>query len=476
MQFAREINRLIVGILVLFFAVALGSAYWAIFGPDTILKRQDNPRLVEVEAAIRRGSIYDRNETLLVQSTIGDSNRITRQYLYPSMSSAIGYASLRYGVSGAESAFNTILRGDTRPTDLASQLVGNLLHRPQVGLDVRLSFDLQIQSEAVRAMGDHRGAVVLLEVPSGAVLSMVSLPTYDPNTLDQNWVELTQAPGNPFFNRVLLGTYQPGTTLQTPLMAAAILAKYPLATTYEDAAGAVEVADVRFECLQQPTTTSLSLVDAYILGCPEPFVQLVQDLGVNTTKTAFDTFQLDELPTLASYVTVPASTDTTASQFELNSQNLTENTLGQGEISVSPLEMVLLAAAIQNDGNAPTPYVLLGYRDPELTSWQTEPSNRVTLPMMTSDTAHELHRIMRRAVLEGAAQAANIEPIEIGGQVALAYAGESSQAWFIGFASLSSQSKVAIAVVLEDTSNTDEAARIARQIFIAAQQEYASGN
>ena len=64
-------------------------------------------------------------------------------------------------------------------------------------------------------MGDYHGAVVVLNIPSGEVLAIVSLPTYDPNTLDTNWEQLTQAAGKPFFNRALQGAYQPGGTLET---------------------------------------------------------------------------------------------------------------------------------------------------------------------------------------------------------------------------------------------------------------------
>jgi hypothetical protein len=62
MRFAREINRLLMGILVTFGIVSISAAYWSIVGPDTILRRDDNPRLVEAEASIMRGNIVDRHE------------------------------------------------------------------------------------------------------------------------------------------------------------------------------------------------------------------------------------------------------------------------------------------------------------------------------------------------------------------------------------------------------------------------------
>ena len=187
MYFTREINRLMTGLLVLLGIVALAATYWAVVGPDTILLRQDNPRLVQAEAQIHRGDIVDRNGTVLATSTINSDDSYTRHYLHPEMDSALGYASLRYGVGGAEAAYNSIVRGDDTGKDFLSQFANELLHRDQRGSDIRLTFDLSIQQQAVKAMGTHTGSIVVLDIPSGQVLAMVSLPTYDPNTLDANW-------------------------------------------------------------------------------------------------------------------------------------------------------------------------------------------------------------------------------------------------------------------------------------------------
>ncbi len=107
MHFTREINRLTTALLILLGIVALVATYWAVVGPDTILLRQDNPRLVQAESQIHRGDIVDRNGTLLATSNINSDGSFTRQYLYPEMNSALGYASIRYGVGGAEAAFNS---------------------------------------------------------------------------------------------------------------------------------------------------------------------------------------------------------------------------------------------------------------------------------------------------------------------------------------------------------------------------------
>src|SRR5688572_15039495 len=100
MEFTREINHLLFASLLAFLIVGLSAGYWAMTGQETILEREDNPRAVEDEATIRRGKIFDHDETLLVESVVVD-DIVERHYLVESFNGAIGYFSLRYGVGGA---------------------------------------------------------------------------------------------------------------------------------------------------------------------------------------------------------------------------------------------------------------------------------------------------------------------------------------------------------------------------------------
>ncbi len=470
MHFTREINRLMFGILALLGLVAAAAAYWAVVGPDTILQRQDNPRLVQAEAEIKRGEIVDRTGTPLVTSIENEDGSITRRYLHPEFASTLGYASLRYGVNGAEAAFNSILRGDTVSVDLLTQITEELLHKARVGSDVRVTFEQRIQQAAVENMSRQTGAIVVLDVPTGQVLAMASLPTYDPNTLDENWEALTQAEGNPFFNRALQGTYQPGLALQTPLLAAALLANHPLTTPINDATQPVQLGEVSIDCVKTPPTDTLTLEQAYIYGCPYPFAQMISEVGIQTVQSAFNTFAFERPPTLTGYVTTPVEQQPMQSaRFLFGTDNFTENALGQGNITVSPIEMAVIAAAILNDGNAPIPHSLLQVREPNTTIWVNQEGVNGSVPMLTADSARQMQAIMEAAVTDGAAQQAAQDGLTIGGHVAIAYVGDTTQSWFIGFVSVGSRQGAAIAVVLEDTNNVDLAAKIGGYVLATAQ-------
>jgi penicillin-binding protein A len=473
MQFSREINRLLITVLAAFGIVAAAAAYWAITGADTILRRADNPRLVEAEVEIQRGSIFDRNGELLVESTTGDDGSRTRRYFYPEMYSALGYFSLRYGVSGAEAAYDAILRGDDEEQGWNTYLSADILHQAQVGSDVRLTFDRLIQEQLVAAMEGKRGAAVVLAVPSGDVLGMVSLPTYDPNTLDANWEMLTHAPGNPFFNRVLQGNYQPGGTLQSLFIAAAILAKQSLDTPIENATRPVTLEKVEVECAVVLPPQTLTLREAYTFGCPYPFEQFGESLGIDTVQAVFDTFHMGNPPTLPGYITPPIAnlTPTPLSNIPDNEQWL-DNVLGQGSLTITPLEMAMIAGAIVNDGNAPQPYTLLDVLRLGANDWENARGLHPSIPMMTANTARQLQDLMRLAVASGAAQNAGRPNIDIGGHATLAYSGNEAQSWFIGFTTLGGREGIAIAIVLENSTDPGLAADIGGTVLETAHSRF----
>lgn len=83
-----------------------------------------------------------------------------------------------------------------------------------------------------------------------------------------------------------------------------------------------------------------------------------------------------------------------------------------------------------------------------------------TIPLMTDSTARQLQDLMRGAVAQGAAQNAGRPAIDIGGHAALAYSGDGTLAWFVGFATLGGDEAVAVAVVLEDSRDPGLAADI----------------
>lgn len=455
-----SLHRLMQALFASFLLAAAALGYWGILQRDPLLARDDNPRRVIEEQRIRRGQIVDRNGVVLAESHYDAAlDAVIRQYHYPEMAPATGYYSFRFGEGGIEEAFDAVLRGDAALTPAERERL-ELLHDPQIGGDVQLTLDLGIQQAADAALGEQRGAIIVLSVPQGKVLALVSHPTYDPNLLDEQWDALAADPAAPLLNRATQGFYQPGTILQGVIVGAAL--NTGLVDTAEEFNGLPSVTfdSMTLPCAD-PTPDVNTLVSAYIQACPAPFQQIAVRLGLHQFRNAADAFRLTEAPAFALPVTAPP---------DAISVNLGLESIGQGDLTVTPLHMALVAAAFANHGQMPPLQVVQAIRSPG-GDWQSLPPTGTPKGTISRQSAEQVADLMALAVSNGAAYGAGIPGHLVYGHAGLALAGPEGQmnAWFIGFVYLDGTDQAYVVTVLvEDVDSVTPATQIARTVLQAA--------
>lgn len=465
-MFSKEVMALARAFSLAFSLVIVSAAYWAVFGSDTILKRSDNPRSIDTTAMIRRGAIFDRDGNLLAISHDQDGHAV-RRYLVPAAYSAVGYISNVHGSGGIEAELDVILRGQSYETGLGEEIVRRVFQVPHQGIDVRVTLALPVQQSLYNLLNGQRGAAVIISIPDGEILGLVSSPQYDPNEIDSRWTEYRGDGAEPLVNRALQRLYPPGSLVQTPLLAAALLLHADLETPVPNATDPVPFADEMIGCAVTLPALELTIGEAYLFGCPAPFLQLGETVGTTAFQAVLDSFMLIEPPALLSTLLV---TPETKSAEQSNVFDLHAEVLGQGGGRLTPLTAALIAAALANDGNTPFPHLLEATRPPGSDDWTRASPPRPSLPITTVDTARRMSDLLRRAVAQGAAQNAGRPEIDIGGQVGLAqYRGEPLS-WFIGFATLGRGQGLAVAVVLEDVGDVGITADIGGAALISARE------
>ena len=203
----RNINQLYYVLSTGFILIALSLIYWQIIKAQTLLTRNDNPRLIIAEQQIRRGTIFSREGKVLVKTIINDNDFSQRHYLYPSLAHVTGYYSVRYDSSGLESVFSEILVGHGKQTYIES-----LLHRPQFGEHITTTIQLsaQLVADEVLAKANTNGAIIVLDTDTGNILVMSSRPTFNPNIVDTKWDSLIHDTNAPLLNRATQGIFPLG--------------------------------------------------------------------------------------------------------------------------------------------------------------------------------------------------------------------------------------------------------------------------
>ncbi len=443
---SKSLNRTAAAFLLAFLLLALALGRWAVASPN-LVTRDDNPRRVFEEQAIRRGSIFDRNDHVLAE-TVPQSGTLARRYPFVAAAPVVGYYSINYGAAGVEEALDQVLRG---PRDFVDQL----LHHRQNGQGVRTTLDSRVQQILSERLAQP-GAAIVLSLPDGAITAMASNPSFDPNALDQNWKTLSTDPAAPLLNRVTQGLYQPGAIFETVLLAGAIEHGMMLTETLTQPKRPVTLDQLTLQCARnaQNEASPVTLAEAYAQACPAPFADLAAQLTASDLLSLTQQWKLDVPPTLEIRSSaVPTLTNDLSTTLALQSY-----ALGQSELTVSPLHMAQVAAVIGNNGFMPAVHVVKDVQLPD-GAWRPYANSAgAPAPIVDPATARAILQAMR--VQDNSA-----------GHGGAAFSGNREHSWFIGLAP-ADQPKYAIAVLLEDAKNATDAEDIGRGVLeevIAAQ-------
>lgn len=206
------------------------------------------------------------------------------------------------GKFGIEKFLDSHLRGKNGAEQVevnaggkAVRSLGRIQSEP--GDNVVLAIDSALQEEAWKALGDRPGAVAVLDPRNGAVLALVSSPSFDPNLFNggissDDWEKLAGNRRHPMENRSISGQYPPGSTYK-PVIAAAALEEgliTPETTFYCN--GTFTLGNRIFRCWNEKGHGHISLHRAIVESCDVYFYNLGKLLGVDKIASYAKTFGL----------------------------------------------------------------------------------------------------------------------------------------------------------------------------------------
>ena len=419
-----------------------------------------NARAALMEKDIRRGRILDRAGNVLAESAADG----VRSYPYGRVLAPVtGYQTERYGAAGIEQTQGLALSGVT--TDAARVGPLRTLLRSDVGYDVRLTVDASLSQTAWNALGGRRGAVVVLDAATGAVLAMVSAPSFDPAVAEGRWNELTARADSPLLNRAVQGLYPPGSTFKTLIADAALEAGVTNSDEVFTCTGELAIGtDYVLHESHGEVHGQLRLSDALRESCNVTFATLALRLGGGGMAKAFSRFGIGE--EIAS-PEISAAAAHVPDLAKLTDGEIAQIGIGQGQLLVTPMQMALVADAFANGGRMMQPYLVDAVLTPE-GSVLYEAAPAVWRTATTAERAAVIDGYMADVVARGTGTAASAAGMRVTGKTGTAEnATGTDHAWFIGSAERGGR-KIVMAVLVEEGGfGGRTAAGIARQIITA---------
>ncbi|NLL93846.1 MAG: penicillin-binding protein 2 [Clostridiales bacterium] len=420
---------------ILFGLLIIYLVYFICFEAPNIVDNSYNKRIDNLSYYVTKGNIYASDHQILAQTLVNKSDSgdeeitETRNYPFGELFCHVVGSSAR-GNYGLESSYNYELL--TSSTNNIKKLITELSGDKNPGNSIVTTLDVSIQRACYDALGNYKGAAIVMNPKTGEIYAMVSKPGYDPNYVDSLWESITSSDEALLLNRATQGLYTPGSV-------------FKLFTLYDYLTqNSVEtVSKYRFTCKSSIDVdgTSIScsghvwhgeedLITSFANSCNCSFVNLSKSIDPDNfskvcNKLLFNT-------------TLPLEIDYKSSQFTLTSADSdfmkAQTVIGQGKTLVSPIHIALVMSAIANDGVVMQPRFVTAIEGANgLVIEKIDKSSYTTL--FSEDEASTLKEYLRKVVTNGTAASLNSNAYTLYGKTGTAQIDNNGNvnSWFAGF-------------------------------------------
>lgn len=486
-----SLRRVSIAVMALIVLLLGNATLTQVFTADGLRADPRNQRVLLDEYSRQRGQISAGGQLMAYSQSTDGRYRFLRVYPNPFVYAPItGFYSLSYSSTGLERAEDTVLNGSDQRL-FGRRLADFFTGRDPRGGNVDTTIVPRVQQAAWDAMqqgcngGPCQGAVAAVEPSTGKILALVSSPSFDPNKLashdmheqSQAWEQLRDAPNSPLTNRAISERYPPGSTFKVITTAAALQSGITVDDQFTSQSE-IALPDSTNMLQNYGGTTcgsgpTASLQEAFRRSCNTAFVELGLRLGSDALRNTALSFGFDDppppIPLQVAESTVGPIPDRAA---------LAMTSIGQRDVSVTPLQNAMIAATVANQGVTMAPYLVDSLKGPDLTNISTTAptqQRRAVSPQVAAKLTDLMVAAEQNTQQKGA-----ISGVQIASKTGTAEHGTDPRntpphAWYIAFAPAKTP-KVAVAVLVEnggdrlDATGGAIAAPIGRAVIAAALQ------
>ncbi|WP_417594167.1 penicillin-binding protein 2 [Parasphingorhabdus sp.] len=389
----------------------------------------------------------------------------------------------KIGKDGLEKIFEDRLQGKpgAKRVEVTARgkIVRELSTRPDIpGKALQLTLDIDLQEYAARRLGEQSGSVVVLDCLSGDILTMTSMPSFDPNSFSDGigvteYGMLREDDHVPLLDKSLKSLFPPGSTVK-PMVALSFLEAGLSPDESVNCNGGLQVGNRRFRCWKRGGHGRVDMAKGIYQSCDVYFYHFAQKIGINPIALMANRLGLGQkypLPVLSQfYGTVPDPAWLRKKyDREWQAYDTVNTTIGQGFMLVNPTQLAVMAARIATGKNI-MPRLILNKKkvptdtlniDPEHLLYVQKAMSDVVNGPGTAGRARLPIENVKMAGKTGTAQVVNLDFGRGGSDVAWKY---RDHGLFICFAPYDNP-RYAAAVVIEHGGGSGAAYPVARDVL-----------
>ena len=388
---------------------------------------------------------------------------IIGQGRYDSLERANFFASQKFGMTGVECSMDDKMRATTGAVLVVLARDGGetvAAREAAPGSDITLTLNMDLQRAAENALGERKGAVVVMDANNGEILALASWPRYDLNTIRANYAALKENPDNPLFSRATQGLYPPGSAFKMVEAVAAVHEFENYQNVTYPCHGSIMVGSMEKFCRNHAGTDAMDFHDALKKSCNIFFYQTATRLGGERIAGWAARFGVGkstgvELGEAAGRIDIARSAG-----------DIWNTAIGQGTLSVTPLQMARVIAAIANGGKLVTPHVAL----------KPERAHPVADMGLDPGKLDIVRKALWAVVNEHGGTAydyARMKTIEVAGKTGTAETGEKDKndCWFAGWAPYD-KPEICVVVIIEKAPDNGHGGKTAGPVALEVLRAY----
>lgn len=470
----KRLTRLITVFALLFAALIANLTFIQVVQADELQNRSDNNHTLQRIAEQQRGAIVTSDNVVLAESIPQSDGTYERVYPQGSLAAhVVGYTSQRFGSTGVENTMGSTLVGEEHFETIGDAIRAYAGERPQ-GNDVVLTINSKIQRAAEGVLHGQKGACVVLDTATGAVLAEASAPTYDNSNVES--ILTGSSSEGTLVNRATQTLYAPGSTFKIVTLGAALDTNTVTPDTVYSAPSSIDIGNAPITNYKNHAYGRVTVAEATALSANTAFAQIADELGAKNLVAYAEKFGFNndkvalDFSLATSLMPDPNEMTRWETAWAGDGQPVGEHESPAGP-QATVMEMAVCMAAISNNGVALHPYVISKVVSASgSTTFETKP--QIMGQTISEKTAKTEQEILAGVVEHGTGTQARVDGANVIGKTGTAETGkEKSDAWFVGTAQAGGRSVTVAIVIEEGDSGGDVAAPKAATLFLAALRE-----